>query len=111
MDTINVFAPELRGVVRKEIPFIPGAWVEFFDDVTGEAITSAEAAVASKDINQNYLLLLSQIKNWNFADQDNKPLAVTLENLKRLNSKFITWMSATQAEILTSEAADDKKKE
>ncbi len=106
MQTVNAF--EIRGKVKKEIAFLPGAYVVFFDDITVDQVLKAQEAQNGQDMLSNMDILLGQIVEWNLAD-DNGPLEVNMESIKRLPLKIITWISETQSEILGSIV--DKKKE
>jgi len=111
METVNVLNPEIRNVVRKNVDFLPGAWVDFYDDTTIEIIEKAQAAQATPDIKSGLQIVVSQIKGWNFADGDGKILEVSVDSLTRLSSKFINWLSTTEAELMNPAKIEDKKKE
>ena len=106
MDTVNIFAKDLRGKIKKDAP-IEGAWVEFYDDITVGTISLAQSA-KSGDIEQALNLLVTEIADWNFADEEGQ-LPITIESLKRLPLKIITWLVNSMEEILTTEE-DSKKK-
>lgn len=110
MSNINVFAPELRNVVRKDLKTIPGAWVDLFDDITVEQVTKAQDLGENPDIVSTLSVLILQIFDWNFSDDKGK-LDITIENLKRLPLKIITELSQLQAEVVQDSAKLDKKKE
>jgi hypothetical protein len=115
MDTVNVFAPELRGTVRKDVPFIKGAWVEFFDDITMDVIVKAQELneVNKSNILANLDVLVNQIAFWNFADQDGKLLDINIASIQKLPMKLLNWIATSQTEILKdmSKVDSDKKKE
>ena len=108
-DTVNVFAKDLRGIVKKDCPFIQGAWIEFFDDITVGTITLAQEAENNNDITKTLELLITQISNWNFADEQNQPLPIAIESLKKLPFKLIKWLSESLFAVM-NEGQDSKKK-
>ncbi len=110
MDTVNVFAQDLRGKVKKDCPQIKGAWVEFYDDITVGAIDAAQEAQATSNISKTLELLVLQIADWNFADE-NGPLPISIDSLKRLPLSLIKWLSQTQADLLSSGEVEAKKKD
>ena len=109
METVNVLSKDLRTVIRKEVPFIPGAWVDFFDSITTGAIRKAQKAQKDQSMDLSMELLLSQIADWNFSGEDKKALSLTLDSLDLLPMKLLNWIAEAQGEILKGE--EDKKKE
>lgn len=107
---------DLRTTIRREVPSSPGAWVDFYSDTTVAAIHRAEQAeelskngsVGSK-IDGNLVILLEQIVDWNFSDNDDQKLPITLESLNKLPMKLLQWLASTQQDILSSGQADKKK--
>lgn len=111
MSNVNVFAPELRGTVKKEVDFIPGAWVLFYDDLTVGSIQLAQQAKESGDVNASLSLMLAQIADWNFSDsEDGKTLPINLETMNKFSSKLLIWISKAQEEILSSMSVTSEKK-
>ena len=88
MDSINIFKSELRNKIRVNVPFIEGAWVEFYDDTTVDAVQKAQNAQASKDSADNLAVIINQIASWNFAD-DKGELPITTKSLARFPMKLI----------------------
>jgi hypothetical protein len=105
---INVLSNDIRKKVKKEVPFIADAYVEFWDDFLGD-MSGTEELSADQFI---YRLMLGIIADWNFSDGDEK-LAITEENIKKLSTKTRTWLSETTVEIVNSmkEIREVKKKE
>lgn len=110
MSGINVFSQDLRGKVRKEVSFLPGAWVVFFDDITAGDISAAQNAKDSQELDTNLALIFNGIAEWNFADEKGNILPVSIDSLKRLPLKFITWLATAQSEVMQN-LTEDKKKE
>ncbi len=109
MADVNVLALELRTIIRKEVDFIPGAWVDFYSDITTGIARKAQISQQSNNLDTNLELVLSQIADWNFADNEGQHLPVTSESLDKLSLKLLTWISTAQVEILTSQEEDKKK--
>lgn len=109
MTNINIFKSDLRNKVKVNVPFINGAWVEFYDDTTVDAVQKAQTAKASQDIADNLQVIVNQIAGWNFAD-DKGELAITTKTLTRFPIKLIKWLSEEQAKLLTSPEAENEKK-
>jgi len=108
MDNFNITSSEIRGSVKKDVPFLKGAWVEFWDDTTVGTMKKAQSLQDDSNIDTSLELLLSQIKSWNFADAE-KILPINLESIEKLPVKLMTWLAQMQSEILA--ANQDKKKE
>lgn len=114
MDTVNILSSDLRNKIRKEVSFVSGAWVEFFDDITMDVVSKAqEASKESNNIETSLEIIVNQIADWNFADKDKNILPISVETLKKLPSKILFWFGETQKEILANinQTEDTKKKE
>ncbi len=99
MDSVNIFKGELRNKVRVAVPFIEGAWVEFYDDTTVDAVQKAQTAQLSKDIIDNLSVIINQIAAWNFADEKGE-LPITTHSLARFPMKLIKWLADEQGKML-----------
>jgi len=108
MDTVNVLGKDLRNVIKKEVDFLPGAWCEFFDDVTMLALEEAQLAKDNRNINTSLILVMDQISDWNFADELGNKLPVNIDSLKKLPMKLIKWLTEAETAIFTD--VEDKKK-
>ena len=111
MNSINIFKSDLRNKIRVNVPFIEGAWVEFYDDTTVDAVQKAQTAQASKDIADNLAVIINQIASWNFAD-DKGELPITVKSVSRFPMKLIKWLTDEQTKILQSmnKQDEDQKK-
>lgn len=110
MDKVSVFTSDIRGVVKKEIPFIAGAWVEFFDDVTVADIKLAQQAQDAQDIDKNLGFVIKQIANWNFIDGEGKDIPINVDGLSKLPFKVLKWLFTAVTEVLSNPEFEDKKK-
>jgi hypothetical protein len=111
MADINIFAPELRNVVRKEVSFIPGAWVDFYDDIKIGMVTKAQRAKDSGDMTLTLEIIADQIADWNFADGENSHMPINLESIEKLPIKILLWLSKAQEEVISDiSISSDKKK-
>lgn len=106
---VNIFESDLRNKVRKEVPFIPGAWVDFYDDTTVQSVQKAQQAKDSQDIKDTLQIVLDQISAWNFSDEKGE-LPITFESLSKFPLKLVKWITEQQAEILTMVVSDAQKK-
>lgn len=111
MDTVNVFAPELRKIIRKDVSLIPGGWVEFLDDITMSSLTKAQDGTKTNNIDEMMSILVDQISDWNFSDAKGVTIPITLQGIKSLPMKLVTWLINTQTEIIKPPELEDKKKE
>jgi len=111
MDTVNVITSDFRKIVRRNISIIPGAWVEFYDDVTVGSLIESLDDTRKDSILLRIDLLFSQISDWNFADEKGEKLPVTKESFKRLSNKILECMIKEQYEVLSYAADLDKKKD
>src|ERR1700690_4476831 len=110
MDGVNVLDSSLRTTIKKEVPFIPGAYVLFYDSLTAADIKQAQILQAQeiKNVDDSFSLLLAQVASWNFTDGTN-PLPLTIDSLSKFTTKLLTWFSETETEILTQDTTDKKK--
>lgn len=107
-DPVNIFKSDIRGIIHKEVDFIPGAYVDFYDSPTIGAIKKAQQAQTTQDIDLSLGVILNQIADWNFADE-NGILTVNMENLEKLPFKLLTWIAETQGAIIQDQATAKKK--
>lgn len=107
MDGINVISNDLRSVIRKEVPFIPGAWVDFWDSFIMADLEKAQSQT-NPDLKSGTDFLIKQISNWNFTDGTN-PLPITQTSFQLLTDKLVTWLFTAQKEVLESSKEDKKK--
>lgn len=109
MDTVNIFNTELRNKIKVDCDLIPGVWVEFYDDLLIENIYSStlETDDIKQGIDNNLNIIKDCIHDWNFADDKGK-LDITVENLRKLPLKLLTWISEKSSECVKTTA--DKKK-
>lgn len=110
MASVNVLSNDIRGKIKKEVPFISGAFVTFFDDVTVEVITKAQSARNSEDILKNLDVVIAQIVEWNFSDGEGNILPLTTESLTKIPMKLLKWINETEAELINSPAIKEEKK-
>lgn len=95
---VNAISREAIKTVKKEVPMIEGGWVEFYDDLTGEDQTYL---VGIKDNEEGgYELTKRMIADWNFADEKEKKLDISVENIKRLSIKLQAWLATTATSVL-----------
>lgn len=109
MDTVNIFSKDLRNIVRKDLISIPGAWVEFYDDITAGEIKKAQQAQETKDVTSSFEMIIGQIADWNFADETTTILPINTETFDKLSLKVVKELADLQTEVLTVQ--QDKKKE
>lgn len=109
MPNVNILSKDLRNTVKKEVDFIPGAYVEFFDDITVGVFRKAQESLENKNIQGSLDIILTQIADWNFADEKEEKLPINIESLEKLPTKILVWLSNAQAEILND--IQSKKKE
>lgn len=93
---MNVNITDIRKRIKKDVPLIEGAWVEFYDDITVNDMENAQKM--SKDettMDERLLFIASQIAGWNFAD-DNGDLPINSDSLKLIPFKVLNWIVDTQ---------------
>lgn len=110
-DTVTVFGVDLRNKVRQDFPFVQGAWVEFYDDITMGSALEINTSDASVSAQESLQLLVNQIADWNFADSNGKA-EISIENLKKLGSAQIKWMMEQVQKVIeaANAVAEDEKK-
>lgn len=109
MNTVNVLSKDIRKVIRKEVDFLPGAWVDFYDSVTVGQVKQAQKAKDNQDIDTSLDIVIAQIADWNFADAKGEILPINKESIELLPLKILVWLGKVQEEIL-ADLEEDKKK-
>lgn len=97
---------DVRKTKKVNLPSYPDVEVELYDSIlTGQV---PELQKYDTDLDRGVATLQLLIKSWSFVDSDEKPLAVTFENLKKLPVKDFSALMDTAGEIMATE--DSKKK-
>src|SRR4051812_4850610 len=104
---VNVISNETRHKIKRDFPFVPGAWIEIYDDLLWGQVTDAKKMVETNDIDLDFVI--PQITDWNFAGEDGKKLPITKESLKLFSTKKIQWFAKTIFDSL-KEAQEEEKK-
>lgn len=108
-DYVNILSGELRGRVKKEIPWIKNAWVEFYDDLLGE--TQSKISSASNQEEAGYIGVVAMIADWNFANEKEEKLDITIENVRKLPIRVQKWIAETSTSIVNPEQEKEQKKD
>lgn len=108
-DYVNILSGELRGRVKKTIPWIQNAWVEFYDDLLGE--TQAKISSASNQEEAGYIGVVAMIADWNFGDEKGVKLDVSVENVRKLPIRVQKWLAETSTKIVNPEQEKEQKKD
>ena len=97
---------DVRKVQKFTLPSYPESEVEYYDGLlTGEL---TEINKLESDEEKGIKTLEFLIKTWSFVDESDKPLPVTMSNLKLLPLKDFTALMSVVNELM--EAEDIKKK-
>ena len=88
------------------LPSYPESEVEYFDGLLTGQLGEINALENEEDKGVKTLQLL--IKSWSFVDAEEKPLPITMENLKKLPLKDFMVLMGKINEIMAVE--DEKKK-
>ena len=110
MGLVNVLSSDALGRITKQVPFIEGAEVVFYGDVPGAFIQEMEQL--QKDLGDReagYAVTVKTIADWNFCDEKNEKLAVSVDVLKRLPVRLQKWIFEESTGALLPDSA--KKKE
>lgn len=103
---------ELRKIVRLDVPFIEGAWVEFYDGLTlNDVEKTKDLSANQEDLYKSMDVLASQINDWNFYKDAQNKLPINIETIKTLPIKVVTWMFESYAKLVTPDEQEVKKKE
>lgn len=81
---------DFRKTKKVNLPGVPDAEVEIYDSVLAgdlELGPKDESSVA-----QGLRLLPKFIKSWNFTGDDDKPLEITADNVKKLKSDDVSFL-------------------
>lgn len=112
-DTVQVFGVDIRNKVRRDFPFVVGAWVEFWDDAIMRNVLQAQDASDKTSTKDALSIIVDQIADWNFSDETNTKVTVSIEAVELLGVKSLKWLSETAVEVtnIASQKADTEKKE
>ena len=100
MELVNVFSPDIRKRIKRDVPTIEGAWVEFYDDfLAGEVQELGKAMSEEEKSDRGYEFIRSLIADWNFAGTDGKKLDITVENIKKLPVRVQTFLATAGADV------------
>lgn len=128
---VKVLGVEIRQKIRKEVPFVKGAWIELFDDISvadekrlkmvdwkGEPPKQQEETEEGYNIRKKAIseehekiateILLKLIADWNFADDNGIKLVVTREIFENLPLKLRKWL-IKQANNIVSDIAEHEQ--
>jgi len=97
---------DVRKTLTVRLPSYPDVEVEVYDGLLTHQVMSLDGL--SSDTERGVKTLESLIKSWSFVGKDEKPLSVTIDNLKLLPIKDFSFLMNTVTEIMT--AADEKKR-
>lgn len=100
-ELVNVFATDVRKRIKKEVPTIEGAWVEFYDDfLAGEVQKLGSGKMSEEEkSNRGYEFIRSLIADWNFSGPDEKKLEITVENIRKLPVKVQTFLAEAGTDV------------
>jgi hypothetical protein len=105
-ELVNVFSPDIRKKIKKEVPTIEGAWVEFYDDLLAGEIQDFSGDInkmsEKEKGNQGYEFVKTMISDWNFADLDEKKMEITVKNIRRLPLRVQGFLAETAGSIFES---------
>ena len=126
---VPVLNIDLRKKIKKNVPFLDKAWVEFYDDLTvadqkslqdsnfsklkkkvDESdddfdVREKEATLKQSDTGQQ--LTLNLVSSWNFADEKGNVAEINLEIFKVLPLKLQRWILKTTTDIIKGLKVED----
>jgi hypothetical protein len=76
-----------RNVIKVKLPSFPGSEVEMYEHLlAGDQMNMVEKAQDESDLKTmaSFKMVVKCIKSWNFVDDDEKPLEISVENLQKL---------------------------
>jgi len=100
---------ELRGTVRRDVPFIEGGWVDFFDDLTLATVDKAKSIENKANVDANLSILCEQIVDWNFYKTAEEKLPISVGSFKSLPIKVVTWLINEYISIANPKEEAEKK--
>ena len=97
---------DVRKIVKVKLPSFPDVEAQVFDGLlTGQI---GELQLIENDYEKGIKTLEFLVKSWSFVDAEEKPLPVSIENLKLLPMADFTKLMDTANESMI--AGDGKKK-
>jgi len=126
---IPVINVDLRSKIKENVPFLEGAWVEFYDDLTvadQKLLQDSDFSKLKKRLDESYddfdvrekeslskqsdtgrQLTLNLVSSWNFADEKGNVVEVNLEIFKVLPLKLQRWILKTTTDIIKGLKVED----
>lgn len=107
---VLIFSEDVRTRVRKPVPSIKGAWVEFYDDVP--AAFNSEYEKQSKVLSDEDLVywgVTRIVSNWNFYKTEKDKLEITIDSIKNLPYKVQRWLVQQSTDIALSDTEEKKR--
>lgn len=98
-----------RTTTTISLPGYEGSEVVVYDNVLLKDMVGMDDLIKKQTPEEMIKVLPRLIKSWNFVDAENKPMAVTSENLGLLSVEAVTLMAETIAEAV-KKATEHKKK-
>lgn len=102
-ELINVVTKSAIKTIRRETP-IEGAWVDFFTDIT--ASDKEKISSAGEDV--GYMVAVCMISDWNFANEAQEKINISIEGVKLLPVKLQQWLAETANEIIMDGVTEKK---
>jgi len=98
---------DVRKTKKINLPSYPDVEVEVYDGLLTYQV--AELQKAETDLDRGIATLQLLIKSWSFVDAEEKPLAITIENLKKLPTKDFSALMTTVEDAISDEEGKKKK--
>lgn len=110
VNKVLIYQDEYRNKIKKNVPSIDGAWVEFYDDVP--ASFNSEYEEKSKELSDENLVIwgVSRIvADWNFyADESNK-VEISIDGINSLPYKVQRWLIKESTDIALTDNEEKKR--
>ena len=98
---------DVRKTKKINLPSYPDVEVEVYDGLLTYQV--AELQKAETDLDRGIATLQLLIKSWSFVDAEEKSLAITIENLKKLPTKDFSALMTTVEDAISDEEGKKKK--
>lgn len=99
---------DVRKIKTVALPSYPDVTVEIYDSLLTGQVSDIRVHDGN-DLDTGIAALQLLIKSWSFVDEQEKPLPVTLDNLKKLPTTDFSALMDAVGDIMNTEEAKKKK--
>lgn len=111
-DLVDLNSNEVRKQEEVEVPFLKGAYVVFWTDVTGSFVEDYEKKQKELEAEElTYWVVSQAVADWNFADSKKNKIEISEDSIARLSPKLRIWIINRAMGVVFPVGGKDEKKE